>query len=47
MTGFILKSNNKASINLTKNSKSQHRTMYIDVQYRYVQELINNKKLEI
>lgn len=42
-----LKSNNKPNFNLNKNYKNQHQTKYIDIQYHYVYELVNNKKLEI
>lgn len=37
--------NNKISIILTKNVKSQHQIKYINVKYYYIKELINEKKL--
>ena len=47
ITGLCLKDNNKASLSLTKNPESQHRTKYIDVQYHYIRELVNDKKLDV
>lgn len=39
--------NNKMSITLIKNVKSQHQTKHIDVQYHYIKELINKKEFNI
>lgn len=36
MTRLILKGDNKASLNLTKNPESQHRTKHINMQHHYV-----------
>lgn len=38
---------NEMSIALIKNTESQHQTKYIDIQYHYIKELINEKKLII
>lgn len=32
---------------MTKNAESQHWTKYIDVQYHYIRELVNERKLTI
>lgn len=42
-----LKDDNKASFNLTKNSKSQYQIKHIDIQQHYICKLVNNKELEI
>lgn len=47
ITGLSLKGDNEASLNLTKNPESQHRTKHIDVQHHYVRELVNDKELKI
>lgn len=47
ITGLCLKGDNEASLNLTKNPESQHRTKHIDVQHHYVRELVNNKELDV
>lgn len=47
ITGLSLKGDSEASLNLTKNPESQHRTKHIDVQHHYVRELANDKELEI
>ena len=36
ITGLYVKSNNKTSLNLTKNLESQHRSKYINVQHHYI-----------
>ena len=46
-TELSLKSDNKASLNLTKNPESQHRTKHLNVQHHYVREVVNDKELEI
>lgn len=38
---------NKMSIALTKNAKSQHQIKYIDIEHYYIRELVNMKKLTI
>lgn len=40
-------SDNKISLTLTKNSKSQNQTKYIDVMYHYIHRLINDEELAI
>lgn len=47
ITGFCLKGDNEASLSLTKNPESQHRTKHIDVQYHYIRELVNDKELDV
>lgn len=47
MTKLSLKGENKASFNLINNSESLHQTKQINVQYYYVYELVNDKKLKI
>lgn len=42
-----LYSDNEMSITLTKNVESQYWTKYIKVQYHYIRELVNEKKLTI
>lgn len=44
---IILYNPNKMNINLTKNKKSQHYIKYINIQYYYIQELINKKDFTI
>lgn len=40
---IIIHEDNKMSIALTKNAKSQHYTKHIDVQHYYIRELIEEK----
>lgn len=40
-----LSGDNKMSITLIRNVKSQHQTKHIDVQHHYIGELINEKEL--
>lgn len=40
-------SNNKTSLTLAKNSKSQNQTKHINVMYYYIYKLIKDKKLAI
>lgn len=47
MTNLILKIDKKASISQIKNYKSQYHIKNIDVEYYYIKNLINNKKLII
>lgn len=44
---LTLHGDNKMSISLTKNAKSQHRTKHIDVQHHYIQELVNKGELTV
>lgn len=44
---ITLNGDNKMSITLTKNPKSQHWTKHIDVQHHYIRELIDEKELTI
>lgn len=39
--------NNKTSLTLTKNPKSQNKTKYINVIHHYIQGLVENRKLAI
>ena len=43
----ILYGDNEISITLTKNAKSQYSTKHIDVQYHYIQKLIEEGELKI
>lgn len=44
---FTLHSNNKMSIILTKNAKTQHQIKQINIQYHYVKKLVNKRKFTI
>lgn len=44
---ITLHRDNKISITLTKNTKSQNYTKYIDMQYHYIHKLIEDGKLEV
>lgn len=43
----MLHGNNKIIIAPTKHMKSQHYTKYINIQYYYIRELVNKRKLTI
>lgn len=43
----MLFGNNKMSIVLTKNIKSQHHTKYISISHYYIWELVNKRKFTI
>lgn len=43
----ILYKDNKMSIALTKNAKSQYQIKYIDIEHYYIRKLVNKKKLTI
>lgn len=44
---YLLYEDNKTSIILTKNAKSQARTKQIDLQHHYIQKLVTDKKVTI
>lgn len=43
----MLYEDNKTSITLIKNGKSQAHTKYIDVQQHYIQELVADQELKV
>lgn len=44
---LMLHGNNEISITLTKNVDSQYYIKYISIQYYYIKELVNKKKITI
>ncbi len=44
---FMLHSDNKMNIALTKNAESQYCTKHINIQYHYIRELVNKRELTV
>lgn len=45
--GITVHNNNKMSIILTKNMESQYQIQQINIQYHYIQKLVNKKEINI